>query len=221
MTTASMQLHGVTKIYRKRGRAPVAALQSIDFALQPGELCAIQGASGSGKSTLLLCAGGLLHPDAGTVTLANRNPYALSSEARSALRARHVGFVFQQFHLIPYLDVLGNVLAPCLARPDEPDAHDRAEALIEQFGLGPRRDHPPSELSIGERQRVALARALLFNPPVLLADEPTGNLDEANGRLVMTALADYARAGSAVLVVTHDARVEADRHCRLDNGQLV
>ncbi len=213
-------LEGVTICYRRRGRLPVTALDSVCLTLRAGERCAIHGASGSGKSTLLLCAGGLLRPDSGDVTLAGERLYALSSEARSAVRARHIGFVFQQFHLIPYLNVLDNVLVPSLAAGGGADPRPRAEALIERFGLRDRRLHPPSELSIGERQRVALARALLLEPQVLLADEPTGNLDEENGMLVMEALGEFAQSGGAVLVVTHDRRISADRICRLEAGVL-
>jgi ABC-type lipoprotein export system ATPase subunit len=184
-------------------RGPVRALDAVSFAVEPGEFVAVRGPSGCGKTTLLLVAGGLLRPDAGRVQIDARDPYALSPEARSRLRADAVGFVFQQFHLVPYLSVLDNVLAPSLASP-APDARDRARQLIERVGLAERADHVPAELSTGERQRVALARALLNRPKVLLADEPTGNLDADAARTVLEHLARFASAGGAVLLVTHD-----------------
>ncbi len=218
--TEVLQIENVTKAYRHRGRETVTALRDVSMRLERGDLRYVYGPSGSGKSTLLLCAGGLLRPDRGVVTVAGRNPYALTSEARSQLRARHVGFVFQQFHLMPYLNVLDNVLAPTLAGVNTVDLRPRAKELIERFGLGSRLDHPPSELSIGERQRVALARALLQQPQLLLADEPTGNLDDDNGRLVMDALREFAQAGGAVMIVTHDRGLRASDSFHLVDGVL-
>ncbi len=222
MKHAILAMDKATKTYRRRGRQPVAALREATLTLRAGELRTVYGPSGSGKSTLLLTAGGLLRPDSGTVTVAGREIYSLSSEERSQWRARHIGFVFQQFHLIPYLNVIDNVLAPLLAGVgDGEELPARAEALIERFGLGHRRLHPPAELSIGERQRVALARALLHEPRLLLADEPTGNLDEENGRLVLEALASFAARGGAVLVVTHDGRVQTGDSYRLEQGEIM
>jgi ABC-type lipoprotein export system ATPase subunit len=181
----------------------------------------VQGPSGCGKTTLLLAAGGLQVPDGGRVTVAGQDLFALSSEERAGFRAAKIGFVFQQFHLIPYLSVLDNVLAPSLASPS-PDNRARARELIARFGLTERADHVPAALSTGERQRAALARALLNKPQLLLADEPTGNLDADNGRLVLGYLADFAKEGGAVLLVTHDLRVAeyAHRIVRLQNGRL-
>jgi len=198
-----LNIDAITKAYRKGSSVPVHALQSATLSLQPGDLEFVCGPSGSGKSTLLLCAGGLLQPDAGTVSVCGINLYSLDSGERAAFRAANIGFVFQQFHLIPYLSVLDNILAPSLATDDAGALH-RAQDLTDKFGLADRRDHPPSELSIGERQRVALARALLCKPRLILADEPTGNLDPENGDRVMEALAAFADAGGAVLVVTHE-----------------
>ncbi len=198
-----LTIRNVTKSYQPHGRQPVHALKEANLTLKPGDIEFVCGASGSGKSTLLLCAGGLLKPDSGTVTLGDIDLYSLGSEDRSSVRAKTIGFVFQQFHLIPYLSVIDNVLAPTLAG-FEGDPLPRANELIERFGLSDRRDHPPSELSIGERQRVALARALLQRPLLILADEPTGNLDAQNGDRVMEALQAFAAEGGAVLIVTHD-----------------
>lgn len=217
--SAILTISTVSKSYQPHGRKPVHALKDASLTLKPGDLEFVCGSSGSGKSTLLLCCGGLLQPDSGTVMLGDIDLYSLGSEDRSAVRAKTIGFVFQQFHLIPYLSVIDNVLAPTLAGFDG-DPSQRANELIEQFGLTDRRDHPPSELSIGERQRVALARALLRNPMLILADEPTGNLDTANGDRVMEALQAFAAAGGAVLIVTHDRNRVLKTPWTLDHGTL-
>ena len=205
-------------------RGTVTAVDGVSLELAAGEFVALYGPSGCGKSTLLLMAGGLLAPDAGTVELHDTNPYALSPDARAAFRAERVGFVFQQFHLIPYLDVLDNVLVGELAGGNPPEQlYERAESLLEQFHLDHRRHHVPSALSVGEQQRVALARALLRQPSLLLADEPTGNLDPDNARILLRHLAAFARDGGGVLMVTHDreARAAADRALHLQAGKLV
>ena len=211
---------GLSKTYRMPGKE-VRALDGVSLEVAAGELVAVEGPSGCGKTTLLLVAGALLRPDAGQVTVNGQDPYALAPEARARFRAAGIGFVFQQFHLLPYLSVLDNILAPTLAG-DLPDARRRAEELADHFGLAERRGHVPSELSTGERQRVALARAVLPRPHILLADEPTGNLDEASGRAVLGHLAEYAAAGAAVLLVTHDPRAAgyAHRVIRVEAGRL-
>jgi ABC-type lipoprotein export system ATPase subunit len=202
VTEAVLTFENVTKSYRGPERS-VQALAGVSLRVAAGEFVAVQGPSGCGKTTLLLTAAGLLHPDSGRVVVDGQDLYHLSAEQRARFRAGHIGFVFQQFHLVPYLSVRDNVLTPALAAT-VPDAAKRAEELIEQVGLTPRRLHVPASLSTGERQRVALARALLVRPRLLLADEPTGNLDLENGRLVLEKLAEYARGGGAVLLVTHD-----------------
>jgi ABC-type lipoprotein export system ATPase subunit len=199
----------------------VAALCDVSARVQAGEFVAVQGPSGCGKSTLLLVCGALLAPDAGTVSVAGTDLYALPADERAHFRARRIGFVFQQFHLIPYLSVRDNVLAGSLATGEAADAA-RADELIEKFGIAGRSRHLPSELSMGERQRTALARALLNRPSLILADEPTGNLDEASGDVVLTALSEYARGGGAVLMVTHDPRASrvAGRTLTMRAGRL-
>lgn len=182
---------------------PVTALDDVSFSLDAGRFLAIKGPSGCGKSTLLLTVGGLLRPDAGTVRIAGTEPYALSADQRADFRARQIGFVFQQFHLVPYLSVLDNVLAPTLAIGSN-NGRDHARQLLDQFGMSARSDHRPAELSSGERQRTALARALLNRPQLLLADEPTGNLDQENSQIVLQALKQFAESGGAVLLVTHE-----------------
>ena len=186
----------------------VRALRDVSFTLDPGDFLAIRGPSGCGKSTLLLAAGGLLRPTTGTITLLDQNLYALSNEARARLRATTIGFVFQQFHLVPYLTVLDNILAASLATRT-PNAKERAHELMQRFHLTDRASHTPGELSTGERQRTALARALLNQPRLLLADEPTGNLDGDNATIVLDTLKTFAAQGGAVLLVTHDDRAAA------------
>ncbi len=216
-----LRIDGLRKVYAGASR-PVTALDGVSLVVEAGEFAAVQGPSGCGKTTLLLVAAGLLRPDGGQVALDGEDPYALPPEARAAFRARSVGFVFQQFHLVPYLTVLDNVLAPSLARPAE-DACERARELVEHVGLADRADHVPAALSTGERQRVALARALLNRPKVLLADEPTGNLDPASAETVLGHLAGFAGGGGAVLLVTHDERAadRAGRIVRMEAGKFL
>lgn len=199
----------------------VSALRDASLHIAPGELVAVQGPSGCGKTTLLLVAGTLLRPTQGDVLLDGQKPYALNANQRSIFRSRTVGFVFQQFHLVPYLSVRENVLAPSAALPSS-DASSRADELIKHFGLGHRAKHLPSQLSSGERQRTALARALLNRPKLILADEPTGNLDPESAEVVASYLSEFVRDGGAVLLVTHDARaaVYADRTLHMRAGEL-
>ena len=184
----------------------VVALSDFSLEINPSEFVAVRGPSGSGKTTMLLIAGGLLRPTSGNVRLVEAALYDLNPGQRSSFRGRHVGFVFQDHHLLPQLTVLENVLVPSLAVPID-DATEQASRLLEQLGLQGRLRHKPGALSTGERQRVALARALLPGPRLLLADEPTGNLDSDNAKLVEDALVTYARGGGGVLLVTHDDRV--------------
>jgi ABC-type lipoprotein export system ATPase subunit len=215
-----LRLEAISRTYHG-ANGPVRALQEVSLELTPGSFLAVQGPSGCGKTTLLLTAGGLLRPDSGRVVLLDRDIYALSHDERARFRGANIGFVFQQFHLIPYLSVLDNVCAPALAVPRK-DAIARAEQLLEHFGLGHRRHHVPAELSTGERQRTALARALFNQPKVLLADEPTGNLDADNGRRVLEYMAEFAQGGGAVLLVTHDpaAAKFAKEVRKMDGGRL-
>lgn len=203
-------------------RDKVTALKEVSFSVRPGELLAVRGPSGCGKTTLLLIAGGLLRPSDGQMSIDEQDPYGLSPEMRSRLRAETIGFVFQQFHLIPYLTVRQNILTASLAVPLK-EASERAQKLISHFGLDDRADHVPARLSTGERQRTALARALLNQPKVILADEPTGNLDEDNAQTVFGYLSQYVSDGGCVLLVTHDDRAaaHATRTLQMSQGQLV
>ena len=211
----------VTKIFRKNG-SEVTSLDRFTAKVAEGEFVAVRGPSGSGKTTLLLTLGGMQRPSAGSVELAGRDLYALSPAERARLRSSEIGFVFQMFHLVPYLDLLGNVLLACPGKPSA-EVRQRASGLMDELGLADRASHRPGELSAGERQRLAVARALLNRPKLILADEPTGNLDPENAAEVIRHLAEFHRGGGTVVLVTHGAAADAhaDRTLRLEQGRLV
>ena len=207
-----ISLNQVTKTYHAAD-GPVHALNEVSLEIDEGEFVAVRGPSGCGKSTLLTIVGGLATPTAGEVRVAGEDLQALSPAGRTRFRAERIGFVFQMFHLLPYLTVLDNVAAAALPG-QQATARDRAGELLERFRLGSRLGHRPAELSAGERQRVAIARAMLNRPPLLLADEPTGNLDSESAEGVLDLLADHHRAGGTLLLVTHDTQA-ADRAQRV------
>ena len=211
----------VTKIFRKNG-TEVTSLDRFTAEVAKGEFVAVRGPSGSGKTTLLLTLGGMQRPSEGSVQLDRHDLYALSPAERARLRSSEIGFVFQMFHLVPYLDLLGNVLLACPGKPSVA-VRQRAGGLLDELGLAKRANHRPGELSAGERQRLAVARALLNRPKLILADEPTGNLDSENAAEVIRHLAEFHRSGGTVVLVTHGAAVEthADRILRLEQGRLV
>jgi putative ABC transport system ATP-binding protein len=187
----------------------LAILRDISFELGAGQTVAIVGASGSGKSTLLGILAGLDTPSAGSVRLAGQDLFALDEDQRAALRARHLGFVFQSFQLMPNLSALENVMLP-LELADEPDARARATTMLQRVGLGERLRHLPKVLSGGEQQRVALARAFVVSPQLLLADEPTGSLDHATGEAIMDLMFALNREqGTTLVLVTHDRGLAA------------
>ena len=191
-------------------RGPLDILSDLSLSLRPGEAASIVGPSGSGKSTLLYILGALEPPTSGTVALDGVDPFTLSPHELAAFRNRRVGFVFQDHLLLPQCTVLENVLIPTLVGDTDADAPVRARELLERVGLADRLDHRPAELSGGERQRVSLARALIRQPPLLLCDEPTGNLDHAAGDVVATMLFDLNQRREMVLVVvTHNAWLAA------------
>lgn len=217
-----IRLKNVTKEF-DGPKEKITALDNISLALSPGEMLAINGHSGCGKTTLLLTAAGMLRPDRGEVELMGKSGiYNLSPDQRSRLRAGCIGFVFQQFHLIPYLTVRENILTPVLSLP-KGDPDQRAPELISRFGLEERADHIPAQLSTGERQRTALARALLNQPDIIFADEPTGNLDDENTEIVLKHLRDFVSTGGSVLLVTHNAKASdyATRMIKMKNGRLL
>lgn len=221
MTLAS--LSNVSKTYRSDGRN-LDVLRDVDLDLAAETFATIQGPSGCGKSTLLLVLGGLLKPDSGSVNVDGTSIYDLSPDRRARLRANQIGFIFQQFHLVPYLSVEKNVLAAAMGADRSPaSAKQRVSELLERFGLQDRRKHLPGQLSTGERQRTALSRALLNNPKVLLADEPTGNLDPENTAIVLEEMQQFAAGGGCVLLVTHDDRVAETASTRytMEAGRLV
>lgn len=214
-----IELVNVGKAYRTDS-GEVRALDDVTLSVAPGEFVTVRGPSGSGKSTLLLTIGGMIRPTEGRVLLEGQDVYMMASRQRARLRADRIGFVFQMFHLVPYLNSLENVMVPALAGPQS--GRHRATELLTRLQLSDRLHHRPAELSTGERQRVALARALLNSPAIILADEPTGNLDPDNARQVMDYLAQFHREGSTVLVVTHDplADQHAQRMLLMDRGQV-
>jgi ABC-type lipoprotein export system ATPase subunit len=216
-----LQFESVSKSFR-RGTEEVVALDDVSLEVDAGELVSLVGRSGSGKSTLLHLAGGLDKPDKGRVLLDGRDLGDLSIGDRARMRRRQIGFVFQFFHLIPTLTVRENVELPLLL--DGARRNGRPTELLERVGLSHRIDHLPTELSGGELQRAAIARALVAKPALLLADEPTGNLDSANGEAVLALLAEEVReSGVALLMVTHDADAakRAGRCQTLHDGQLI
>jgi len=216
-----IQFEHVHKTYRT-ATSEVAAISDLSFSVDQGEFIAVRGPSGCGKSTLLSLAGGLVLPTQGRILIDGQPVSEMTAAQRSSFRGEKIGFVFQMFHLLPYLTIIENVV---VAGSEVASAavSERAETLLSDFGLTDRLTHRPGELSAGERQRVALARALLNRPRLLLADEPTGNLDPENASGVLELLAQFHKQGGTILLVTHDDRAAAyaDRSLALDQGRLV
>ncbi|HEX2057297.1 MAG TPA: ABC transporter ATP-binding protein [Actinomycetota bacterium] len=216
-----IEARGIVRTYSS-GAEAVHALRGVDLAVRAGEFLAITGPSGSGKSTLLHVIGGLDRPDEGTVALDGRDMSGLPDEELALVRRRHLGFVLQFFNLLPTLTATENVAFPLLLDGDA-GALDRAGEALASVGLAERGGHRPAQLSGGEQQRVALARALVTKPAVVLADEPTGNLDSATGEGILELLRRTADAGQTIVMVTHDLRTAgyADRVVRLADGGIV
>jgi putative ABC transport system ATP-binding protein len=202
---AIIHMAGITKIY-DTGKVRVEALRGIDLEVRPGEFVAVVGPSGSGKSTLMNLIGCLDTPTAGTYLLRGEQVAGLDRNALAAIRNRHVGFVFQNFNLLPQISAYENVEMPMLfAGLTSRERRARVSALMERVGLGDRMEHKPTELSGGQMQRVAIARALAMDPAILLADEPTGNLDSTSGGDIMALFEDLWKQGCTLVVITHDA----------------
>ena len=216
-------LTGIAKTYRQGG-AEIKALDGIDLTIKPGEFVAIMGPSGSGKSTLLNVLGALDRPDAGSYRLGTDEVGELDDDAASDLRNRRIGFVFQSFHLLPRLTVLQNVMQPLVYRGMPTAERERlATQALAKVGLAHRLGHRPNQLSGGQRQRVAVARALVGTPSILLADEPTGNLDSKTSAEIMALFDELHGQGQTVVVVTHEPEIAA--HCkrtiRVSDGRIV
>jgi len=226
---ALIELKGIKKVFRQ-GELQVEVLKGIDLTIERGEFVAVMGPSGSGKSTLMYIMGCLDRPTEGKYYLNGIDVFSLKDDELSKLRAKFIGFVFQSFYLIPYLNVLDNVLVPVDYLPKEEkkkrfkekSPEEKAKELLKRLGMGERLKFKPAELSGGQKQRVAIARALINSPEVILADEPTGQLDSASGKAVMETFKELHSEGKTVIVVTHDPAVAsyADRVIKIKDGKV-
>ena len=221
---AVLEIAGLVRTF-SQGDRQLHVLSGLDLSVNRGEAIALMGPSGSGKSTLLHAAGLLEQPDAGAIVIAGQNCAEMNDRQRTAMRRDYLGFVYQFHHLLPEFTALENVLMPLrLANVPKAEAEQRARDMLTELGLGDRLDHAPAQLSGGEQQRVAIARALVNKPVLLLADEPTGNLDQATAEVVLEELLSLVRQqGLAAVIATHDPLVadRLDRTVRLQDGHLV
>jgi ABC-type lipoprotein export system ATPase subunit len=212
-----LEINNISKVYSKNGKS-FMALDKVSFTVEKGEFVAVLGASGSGKSTLLHTIGGLIHPDSGQVLFKGKDIYTLDNKASYNYLRQNVGFVFQQFHLLPYLTVYENI------RMGETELSDQQniEDYLEKCGIHSLQHKYPSELSVGEKQRTAFIRAIISKPDMLLADEPTGNLDAENTRIIMSLMESFHENGGTVLLVSHDSETSkfANRTITLNSGKL-
>lgn len=215
-----LKVKNVSKIYKKNAEE-VKAIDNVSLEISCGDFVSIIGPSGSGKSSLLLMLGGMLSPSLGKVFIDEESLYDLSPNEIAMLRQKKIGFVFQTFNLIPYLSSLQNVQVPLLLRGlDAKEQEERAENLLKRVGLEDRMHHKPSELSVGQQQRIALARMLANDPSIILADEPTGNLDPEMSQTVIKFLADLNQEGRTIVMVTHDMKIanQAKRKVMISKG---
>ncbi|MBF0473629.1 MAG: ABC transporter ATP-binding protein [Nitrospirae bacterium] len=222
MTDSLIVTKNLIKDYLIRGKS-VRALNNVDIEIKKGEFAAITGHSGSGKSTLLRIIGGLEHPDSGQCLFDGQDVYSLTDKSRSLMRAIKIGFIFQAFNLIPQMTLLENTLLPFLYNETEiNDTKERAITALKQVGLEDRINHRPSELSGGEQQRGAIARAIVINPEIILADEPTGNLDGETSKEILSLFIELHKRGTTILLVTHnnDAAACAQRIITLRQGEI-
>ncbi len=224
MNDVMIQCAGVSKNYR-RGPATITPLEKLDLTVPKGEFLALMGPSGSGKTTLLNLLSGIDSPTEGSLVIAGAELSKLSRSALTQWRSRHVGYIFQLYHLVPVLTAFENVELPLLLSPmSKRERHERVKAVLELVGLADRIHHTPSELSGGQEQRVAIARALVADPPLLVADEPTGDLDRESAAKILDLLRQLSREhGKTIVMVTHDPRAAeaADRILHLEKGQLL
>ncbi|MBW7860076.1 MAG: ABC transporter ATP-binding protein [Rhodocyclaceae bacterium] len=220
---AQIELDGIQRIFRL-GDSEVHALRDIELRIEAGEYLSVMGPSGSGKSTLLNLLGLLDRPNAGHYRLEGRDVTTLDADEQARVRSTRIGFVFQSFHLVSRLTAAENIALPLmLAGVDVAERNTRVRRALNDFGLAPRAHHKPEELSGGQRQRVAIARATIMQPAVLLADEPTGNLDRSTGHEVTELLESLNRSGTTLIVVTHDPTMgeRATRRIRMEDGAIV
>ena len=224
MNDTMIQCTGVSKSYR-RGNITVTPLEKLDLSVRRGEFLALMGPSGSGKTTLLNLLSGIDSPTEGSLVIAGNELARFSRRALTKWRSRHVGYIFQLYHLVPVLTAFENVELPLLLSPmSKKERHERVKSVLELVGLGDRIHHTPSELSGGQEQRVAIARALVSDPPLLVADEPTGDLDRESAGKILDLLRQLSREhGKTIVMVTHDPRAAeaADRTLHLEKGQLL
>ncbi|HIG82820.1 MAG TPA: ABC transporter ATP-binding protein [Verrucomicrobia bacterium] len=221
VSEVTLRADGITKSYSSESGL-IRVLNHINLELSHGDFITISGPSGCGKSTLLAVLGALQEPDSGTVEYDGISPYRLSAKDRAQFRSKNIGFVFQDFNLVPYLTVRENILCPGIVNSSN-DWGTRTAELIESLGLSDRSNHYPDQLSSGEKQRTALARALLVEPTIIFADEPTGNLDQENGQRVLDHLTSYANDGATVMMATHDmdAFNTGNKHLQMDEGSIL
>ena len=212
-----LKINKIVKKYKKN-ETIFTALEDVSFQVEKGEFIAVAGPSGSGKSTLLHTIGGLIRPDSGQILFNGNDVYSLKRRELDLFRKNHVGFVFQQFHLMPYLTVSQNIKMVCAERNDT----QKVESYLEKCSVFSLKNKYPDELSVGEKQRVAFIRAIITKPDILLADEPTGNLDPENSRILISLIKDFNREGGTVLLVSHDPGVSesASRQIKLRAGKL-
>lgn len=213
-----IEIQNITKIYRK-GNETFTALDDVTLKIDIGDFAAVIGPSGSGKSTLLNSIGGLIKPDSGRVLYKGNDIYNLPANMLDDYRKKNTGFVFQQFHLMPYLTVYENIRLACL----DGSHQDSINEYLEKCSIAALKNKYPSELSVGEKQRTAFIRAIISEPEILLADEPTGNLDPMNSSILMALVEDFHKKGGTVLLVSHDpeAAKYADRYIKLEAGRLL
>jgi len=213
-----LEIRNITKKYKK-GEIIFTALDNVSLKIEKGEFVTVVGPSGSGKSTLLHTAGGLIHPDSGHVLFKGKDIYSLNSHEAELYRKQKVSFVFQQFHLMPYLTVYDNIKMSCY----KPGQCDNIDQYLKDCNLIEHKFKFPSELSVGEKQRTAFIRAIITGPDILFADEPTGNLDELNSAILFSQIEDYRKKGGTVLLVSHDPEVtkHSTRTIKLHLGKLM
>jgi ABC-type lipoprotein export system ATPase subunit len=212
-----LEINNITKKYRK-GADIFTALENVSLKIDKGEFCTVIGHSGSGKSTLLHTIGGMIHPDSGSVCYDNKDIYLLPGKQLDSYRKKKVGFVFQQFHLMPYLTVNENIKLACRERKH----YENIAVFLEKCSLSDQRDKYPAELSVGEKQRTAFIRAIISEPELLLADEPTGNLDPENSGILLTLISDFQKNGGTVILVSHDPGISkyATKSIVLEKGRI-